>query len=248
MKASSIAPREVDCYDRMADQWWDAGGKFWPLHRLNRLRSDYLKNAICLHFGRFPQNPQPLAGIDILDVGCGGGILSESMAALGASVHGIDVSGNNIGIARQHAARSGLDIEYENITVEDLARRGKKYDVFLNMEVVEHVADLSGFMAACASLVGDSGMMFVATINRNLKSWLFAIVGAEYVLGWLPRGTHTWRIFVRPGELESMLEPAGLDVTARAGVGINPFTRAFSLRSSLTVNYMLTAIRNKSLQ
>jgi len=242
MKASSIDPQEVAYYDRLADQWWDREGKFWPLHRLNELRVAYLNEAICRHFDRPLDAPQPLAGLEILDIGCGGGILSESMAALGASVHGIDVVEKNIRVAWQHNLSSGLPVDYEYVTVEEVATREKRYDVVLNMEVVEHVADLPAFLRACTTLVAPQGIHFIATINRNLQSWLFAIVGAEYILGWLPRGTHRWRRFVRPAELEALLARDGMVVNDRRGVRVNPFNRRFSLSDRLSVNYMLSAV------
>ena len=241
MKAQTIDPQEVAYYTRLAEQWWDKQGKFWPLHRLNELRVQYLKDQTCLHFGRPSENEKPLAGLNILDIGCGGGILSESMAALGANVHGIDVVEKSISVARQHSLQEGLPIDYELTSVEDLIEREYKYDIVLNMEVVEHVHDLPLFVSACANLVTDDGIMFVATINRNLLSWLFAIVGAEYILRWLPRGTHAWRKFVRPGELESLLGQNGLDVSSSVGVSVNPVTRRFSLCQRLAVNYMLSA-------
>lgn len=242
MKTETIEPQEVAYYDRMAEQWWDRQGKFWPLHRLNELRVEYLMNSICTHFGRSPQIELPLAGLNIIDIGCGGGILSESMAMLGATVHGIDVVEKSINIARQHSVKKNLSIDYEYASVEEIVERGTKYDVVLNMEVVEHVADLPLFMSACTRLVKANGIMFVATINRNPLSWLFAIVGAEYILGWLPRGTHCWRKFVRPGELKNLLSDNGLKVAAATGVRINPVSKKFSLSNRLAVNYMLSAI------
>lgn len=241
MKAQTIDPQEVDYYTRLAEQWWDRKGKFWPLHRLNELRVQYLKSEICLHYGRPHGNTKPLAGLNILDIGCGGGILSESMAALGANVHGIDVVDKSINVARQHSLQQGLAIDYELTSVEDLIEREQSYDVVLNMEVIEHVNDLPLFVAACAKLVADDGIMFIATINRNILSWLFAIVGAEYVLHWLPRGTHSWRKFVQPVELENLLGENGLAINASVGVNVNPLTRRFSLCRRLAVNYMVSA-------
>jgi 2-polyprenyl-6-hydroxyphenyl methylase/3-demethylubiquinone-9 3-methyltransferase len=242
MKTETIEPQEVAYYDRLAEQWWDRQGKFWPLHRLNELRVEYLRNSICTHFGRSPHLEQPLAGLNVIDIGCGGGILSESMAMLGATVHGIDVVEKSINIAHQHSVNRNLSIDYEYASVEEIVERGTKYDVVLNMEVVEHVADLPLFMSACTTLIKANGIMFVATINRNLWSWLFAIVGAEYILGWLPRGTHCWRKFVRPGELKNLLSDNGLKVAASTGVSINPVSKKFSLSNRLAVNYMLSAI------
>ncbi len=243
MQSQTIDPREVAYYDRLAEQWWDRQGKFWPLHRLNELRTEYLRREICRHFGRDPEASLPLEDLDVIDIGCGGGILSESIAALGARVHGIDVVEKNIHVAQRHNRDGRLPIDYEYATVEQVAERGRRYDVVLNMEVVEHVADLPVFMSSCNRLVGDDGLLFVATINRNPLSWLFAIVGAEYILGWLPRGTHQWRKFVKPDELAQLLALDGLVVRASAGVRINPLTRAFSLSRRTPVNYMLSAIR-----
>lgn len=242
MKAQSIDPQEVAYYDRLADQWWDREGKFWPLHRLNELRVAYLRDEICRHYGRPADTDKPLEGLDILDIGCGGGILSESMAALGAQVHGIDVVEKNIQVAWRHNAASGLPADYEYVTVEEVATRERRYDVVLNMEVVEHVADLPSFLDACSALVKPEGITFIATINRNPLSWLFAIVGAEYILHWLPRGTHQWRRFVKPRELEKLLARNGLVVRDRRGVQVNPLNRKFGLSNRLSVNYMLSAV------
>jgi 2-polyprenyl-6-hydroxyphenyl methylase/3-demethylubiquinone-9 3-methyltransferase len=239
----TIDPDEVAYYQRLAYQWWDKNGSFWPLHRLNELRVAYLRQEICQHFGRSPEQELPLRGLAIVDIGCGGGILSESMTKLGATVHGIDVVKENISVARQHSAQNNLVIEYSLTTVEALTVRGAEYDVVLNMEVVEHVADLSRFMSQCATLLNTDGIMFVATLNRNFLSWLFAIVGAEYILGWLPRGTHDWRKFVKPAELTQLFAVEGLATRASTGVRINPFNRIFSLSGRLTVNYMMSAVR-----
>ena len=243
MKTQTIEPREVAYYERLAEQWWDRKGKFWPLHRLNELRVLYIRDVICIHFGRDPEKESPLSGLDVIDIGCGGGILSESIAKLGANVHGIDVVEKSINIAAQHSRQNNLPVNYEYAGAEEIVDRGSKYDVVLNMEVVEHVADLPHFMEACSQLVNANGIMFVATINRNLLSWLVAIVGAEYILGWLPRGTHCWRKFVKPAEIERMLGVHGLKVTASSGVQINPVSRKFSLSKWLAVNYMIAASR-----
>ena len=241
--ASTIDPAEVEFYSKLAATWWNPDGPFWPLHKLNALRTDYLRSSLCRLFGRDDSSHRPLHGLRVLDIGCGGGILSESIAATGASVLGIDVVERNIHIARQHAENHELDIEYRLVTAEELAAAGQQFDIVLNMEVVEHVANLSLFVESAARMVRPGGVMAVATINRTLRSWAFAIVGAEYVLRWLPRGTHQWRRFPKPAEIEALLSAAGMKVQDRVGVRVNPVTRGFSLMSSLAVNYMLVATR-----
>ena len=239
----TLDPQEAARFEALAERWWDASGPFWPLHRLNRLRVEWIRARAAAHFGRDPASAAPLAGLRVLDIGCGGGILSESVAALGADVHGVDVVERNIAVARLHAERSGSTVRYECGSAEALAAGGARYDVVLDMEVVEHVADLPLFMRACNALVAPGGLHFVATLNRTLKSFVFAIVGAEYVMRWLPRGTHQWKRFPTPREIEHMLGADGLAVTARTGVRVNPLTRAFSFTPSLSVNYMLLAQR-----
>lgn len=243
LQDTTIEPRETAYYQRMADFWWDADGPFWPLHGLNALRVAWIRDHLCRTFARDPAATAPLTGLRVLDIGCGGGILAESMARLGAGVTGIDVVEKNIRIAALHAAGDRLDIDYRLVTASDLAARGERFDVVLNMEVVEHVADLPAFVAACTALVRPGGVMFVATINRTAKSWLFAKIGAEYVLRLLPRGTHRWRAFRRPDEVEALLQAGGLDVAQRTGVKLDPFRRHFSLVPSMQVNYMLMANR-----
>ncbi len=240
---STIDQREVEFYSQLADTWWDAEGPFWPLHQLNELRTVYILDKLCEHFGRDATSDKPLDGLRVLDVGCGGGILSESIARYGASVTGIDVVEKNIRIASLHAAQQDLDIEYSMTTVSSFAEGGDVFDVVLNMEVVEHVADVDAFMRDCCRLVSDNGVMFVATINRNLLSWLFAIVGAEYILRWLPRGTHRWDWFRTPAETTERLANGGLRVEDSAGVAANPFNRRLRMTQSTKVNYMLFATR-----
>ena len=235
----TIDPREVDYYTRLADTWWDRDGPFWPLHKLNELRVGYIKEKLCQHFGRSSAAERPLEGLSVLDVGCGGGILSESMAKLGASVNGIDVVDRNIQIASLHAARQGLDVRYRTVTASEVAASGTVFDIVLNMEVVEHVADVKLFMRDCTRLTADGGVMFVATINRTLLAWLFAIVGAEYVLRWLPRGTHRWSMFQRPKDIAAHLRDGGLLVKDTVGVAVNPFSRSLGITSSSAVNYMM---------
>lgn len=241
--AASVDPAEVARYDALAHAWWDDAGPFWPLHRLNALRIDYLAAKLPGLHGLTTRAERPLAGLEVLDVGCGGGLLSEAMARLGARVLGIDVVERNVAVARRHAATGGLDVRYAVTTAEALSATQARFDVVLSMEVVEHVADLPGFVRACTRLVGPGGTLAVATLNRTLRAWLFAIVGAEYVLGWLPKGTHQWRRFVRPAALESLLGADELRVVERTGVAVNPLTRRLRLTDSLAVNYMLLARR-----
>jgi len=243
LKASSIDPKEVAYYEQLSKTWWDPVGPFWPLHRLNNLRVDYLREHLCRHFDRDFRAEQPLAELSILDVGCGGGILSEAITRLGARVTGVDVVEKNLNIASSHARQSALTIDYRHTTVEALAGTSERFDVVLNMEVVEHVADLDGFMMASSSLVASGGLMSVATINRNLLAWLVAIVGAEYILRWMPRGTHQYRKLRRPEEIEQRLRAAGLEVFARSGVRVNPFSRSLHLTPFMGINYMLIAAR-----
>ncbi len=240
---TTIDPREVEFYTRMAETWWDRDGPFWPLHKLNELRIEYIRGKLCQHFGRSSVAEKPLEGLRVLDVGCGGGILSESMARLGARVTGIDVVEKNIRIASLHAANEGLDIDYRMTTAAEVAAAGDVFDVVLNMEVVEHVADVDAFMRDCSQLTSESGVMFVATINRTPLAWLFAIVGAEYVLRWLPRGTHRWSMFRKPGEIEAHLRAGGLAIRDTVGVAANPFARSLSVTRSPAVNYMMFCTR-----
>lgn len=241
--ATSIDATELPYYRRLAHTWWDTAGPFWPLHRLNGLRADYIRDHLCAHFGRDPAAACPLTGLTALDMGCGGGILSESLDAMGLTVHGVDVVDKNIQVARLHAAEAGRDIRYDVVTAEALAAEGRQYDAVLNMEVVEHVADLAAFMAACNALVRPGGMTFVATINRTPVAFVAAIVGAEYVLRWLPRGTHRYAKLRRPAEVEALLAAGGIEVVHRTGVRVNPITRGFSLTPYLGINYMLAAVR-----
>ncbi len=241
--ASSVDDRELDYYTKQADLWWDLSGPFWPLHRLNQLRVPFIESQISKWFDTGGVPGRPLTGLKVLDVGCGGGILSVSMAELGAKVHGIDVVERNISVASVHARRQGLAIDYEWFTAEALASQVEYYDVVLNMEVVEHVADLHGFMAACAQLVRPGGLMFVATINRTLLAFLVAIIGAEYVLRWMPKGTHRWSLFRQPDELRDLLRDKGLTIDQTSGVSVNPFTRSMHLTPFTGVNYMFSALK-----
>ena len=240
---STVDPAEIRKFERMATEWWDPDGKFSPLHRLNPVRLGYIRETVVAHFGRDPKAGRPFAGLSLLDIGCGGGLLSEPMARLGAKVVGLDPSETNIDVARLHAGRGGLAIDYRAATVESLAEAGETFDVVLAMEVVEHVADVRTFIAASATVLKPGGLLFLATINRTPKAFALAIVGAEYLLRWLPRGTHDYAKLVRPDELEAALAAAGLAVHHKSGVRYNPLTDRWSLSSDMDVNYMLAATR-----
>ncbi len=237
----TVDESEVAQFSAMADQWWDATGKFRPLHQINPVRVAYIKEQVCARFGRDHGDSQALKGLRILDIGCGGGLLSEPMARMGAEVVGADPSETNIEIARIHAARSGLEIDYRPTTAEDLAAAGETFDIVLNMEVVEHVADVPLFLNTCASMIRPGGLTVVATLNRTLKAYALAIIGAEYILGWLKRGTHQWEKFLRPEELQSALETAGLEISDRAGITYDPLRDRWNRGRNLDVNYMVTA-------
>ncbi len=242
--ATTVDPAELERYQRLAALWWQPDGPMWPLHVLNDLRRHWIRDRLCEALGRDSGAEQPLAGLSVLDIGCGGGLLSEAMARLGAHVHGVDIASRNVAIARDHAASAGLDIDYECTTAEALAERGAAYDVVLNMEVVEHVADLAAFMDAVNDLVRPGGHMFASTLNRNAISFVVGILGAEYIFRVLPRGTHQWRRFVRPDELAAHLARGGLAIRARTGVKVNPVTRNMWLSESMSVNYMVLAERH----
>lgn len=237
----TIDPDEVAKFIAMADDWWNPNGKFKPLHKFNPTRLAYIRDRLCKQFDRNPHDEKPLAGLRLLDIGCGGGLLSEPMARLGAEVLGADAAEANIKTASLHAEAQGLEIDYRAITAEELCRAGEKFDVVLNMEVIEHVADPDAFIKACADMLKPEGVMFLATLNRSLKSFALAIVGAEYVLRWLPRGTHDWHKFITPAELEAMTARAGLDTVTSTGVSFNPLTDKWSLSGDMGVNYMAVA-------
>jgi 2-polyprenyl-6-hydroxyphenyl methylase / 3-demethylubiquinone-9 3-methyltransferase len=239
--ASSVDQDEVARFSRHAAQWWDARGPMAALHKFNPVRLGYIRDCVAEHFGRDPARLDSLAGLRVLDVGCGGGILSEPLARLGARVVGIDPSDSNIAVARHHAERSRLSIDYRAEAAEALAQSGEMFDVVLAMEVVEHVADLGVFIEVAASMVAPGGLLFVATLNRTAKSFALAIVGAEYVLRWLPRGTHRWEKFVTPNELEIAIEQGGLNVIEETGVVYNLFADRWQLSADTDVNYMVVA-------
>ena len=240
----SIDPEEVAKFSALAEEWWDPAGKFRPLHRLNPVRLAFIRERAAARFGRDPGAGWSFEDLRVLDIGCGGGLLSEPLARLGAHVTGIDASEQNVRIAALHAAGAGLDIDYRAATAEALAEAGESFDLVLNMEVVEHVADTAAFLAASAALVKPGGAMVVATLNRTPKAFALAIVGAEYVLGWLPRGTHDWRKFLRPSELAAGLRRGGLEIEEITGVAYNPLAATWRLARDLDVNYMVLAVRD----
>ncbi len=239
--AASIDPAEIQRFSAMAEDWWNPTGKFRPLHQLNPVRLGYLRDRLARHFGRDPQTLRLFERLSVLDIGCGGGLIAEPMARLGGAVTGIDAAVRNVNIAALHAGQSGLDIDYRNVAAEDLAAAGVQFDIVLALEIVEHVADLDVFLDATARLVKPGGALVVSTINRTPQAWLLAIVGAEYVLGWLPKGTHTWDKFVRPSELAAGLRRGGMMVRDMAGVGYRPLSDEWTLTRDLSVNYMAIA-------
>ena len=240
-KPGRVDQAEVARFSALADAWWDPEGEFRPLHKLNPVRVRYIRDALCAANGRAAAAPEPLSGMEIVDVGCGGGLLCEPLARLGAKVTGIDPSARNIEIAANHAARGGLDIAYRAGTVEDLVAEGRRFDAVMALEVVEHVPDLRAFVAACVSAAGPDARLFFATLNRTPRSFLLGIVAAEYVLRWLPRGTHDWRRFVRPSELARALEAGGASLTALDGVRYDVLTDDWRLTPNVSVNYLAIA-------
>lgn len=244
MTDTTIDPAEVAKFEAMAAEWWDPNGKFRPLHMLNPCRLDYITRQIAAEFDRDLAADRPFQGLRLLDIGCGGGLLSEPMARLGAEVVGADAAAGNIPVARIHAEAQGLDIDYRHTTAEALAAAGEAFDVVLNMEVVEHVADPAAYLAACRDLLRPGGLMVCSTLNRTARSFALAIVGAEYVLRWLPRGTHDWSRFIKPDELFGLLRAAGLDPVDRTGFVFNPLAQRWHLSPrDLSVNYVTASVR-----
>lgn len=261
--ATTVDPKEIEKFSKIAAEWWDPFGKFKPLHKFNPVRLAYIRDAACSHFARDRRSKLPLAGLRLLDVGCGGGLVAEPMRRLGADVLGIDASEQNIKVASHHAAEMKLSIDYRATTVEELAgalsgkvdagflsesttnkKSSDRFDIVLNLEAVEHAADQRLFLERSAALVAPGGLMVVATINRTLKAFALAKIGAEYVLGWLPRGTHDPRKFVKPEEIAQSLASAGMTVTARAGVAYMPLLDIWRISEKTDVNYMVTAVKS----
>ncbi len=243
-KASTIDPSEIEKFQAMATEWWDPSGKFKPLHMLNPCRLDYIASQIAAEFDRDLSMRAPFSGLRILDIGCGGGLLSEPMARLGAEVVGVDAAERNVPVASLHADEQGLSIDFRHATAEDLVAEGETFDAVLNMEVIEHVSDPGTFLAACHDLLKPGGLMTCSTINRTAKSFALAIVGAEYVMRWLPAGTHQWSRFITPDELFGLLRQAGLEPVDRTGFVFDPLGWSWRLSDrDLSVNYVTTSLR-----
>ena len=244
MTLNTVDPAEVAKFEAMAAEWWDVNGKFKPLHMMNPVRLDYITRQIAAEFGRDLKAPRPFAGLRILDIGCGGGLLSEPMARLGATVVGADAAERNIPVARLHAEAQGLMIDYRHTTAEALAATGEAFEVVLAMEIVEHVADPQGFVTTCRNLLKQDGLMVCSTINRTAKSFMAAIVGAEWVMRWLPKGTHDWAKFITPDELYGLIRTAGLTAIDRKGFVFNPISWQWSISDrDLSVNYVAAGVR-----
>jgi 2-polyprenyl-6-hydroxyphenyl methylase/3-demethylubiquinone-9 3-methyltransferase len=234
---------EIERFSRIAEQWWDENGKFKPLHRMNPLRIEYIRDRICAHYGKDATARAPLGGLSLLDIGCGGGLLCEPMTRLGASVTGIDAAEKNIRVAALHAEKMGLAIDYRCATPETLPPHSA-FDAVLALEIVEHVADVPAFLAACTGLLKPGGILFMSTLNRTFKSYAMAIIGAEYVLRWLPRGTHSWKKFLSPAELCAGLRKEGMHIDHMTGMVFNPLKNSWHLaEKDMDVNYLLTATK-----
>ncbi len=241
---NTVDPSEIAKFEAMAAEWWDPHGKFKPLHMLNPCRLDYITQQIAGEFDRDLTAPAPFEGLRLLDIGCGGGLLSEPMARLGATVVGADAAAGNLPVARIHAEQSGLEIDYRHTTAEDMAAAGEQFDVVLNMEVVEHVADPLSYLTATQQLLKPGGLEICSTINRNPKSYAMAIFGAEVVMRWLPRGTHEWNKFITPDELFDLLRQAGLEPVDRKGFVFNPILWSWSISDrDLSVNYVTASVK-----
>ncbi len=244
---STVDPSEIAKFEAMAAEWWDPNGKFKPLHMLNPCRLDYITRQIAAEFDRDLTASMPFEGLRLLDIGCGGGLLSEPMARLGATVIGADAAEGNLPVARVHAEQSGLTIDYRHTTAEALAEAGEQFDVVLNMEVVEHVADPLNYLTATRQLLKPGGLQICSTINRNPKSFAMAIVGAEVIMRWLPRGTHEWAKFITPDELFDLLNMAGLTPVDRKGFVFNPLGWSWSISDKdLSVNYVTASTKPQS--
>jgi 2-polyprenyl-6-hydroxyphenyl methylase/3-demethylubiquinone-9 3-methyltransferase len=240
---STVNKDEIEKFSKLADEWWDVKGKFKPLHMFNPIRIEYILDITTAHFKIDKNKKLPFKNLKILDIGCGGGLISEPMTRLGSNITAIDASSKNISIAKAHAKKNNLDIKYLNSVPENLSTQDK-FDVILNLEVVEHVEDLDLYLESCFKLLKPKGIMFTATLNRTLTSYIKAIVGAEYVLRWLPIGTHDWNKFIKPEELEKKLTDLNFSITELTGLSFNPFFQEWKRTKDLSVNYILVAQKN----
>lgn len=244
IQSVSVDPAEMESFSRMAEDWWNPSGMFKPLHVMNGARLGFIKDTLCEHFHRDPDAELPLKGLRILDIGCGGGLLCEPLTRLGAQMMGVDALEKNLKTAKTHAEQMGLEIDYRHGTIEQLVQSGETpFDAVLNMEVIEHVANPPEFMADCGAMVRDGGMMICSTINKTMKAFLLAIVGAEYVLRWLPKGTHQYDKLVRPREISNWLTRAGLTVQQQVGMSLNPINDRWTFSDDLSINYVTTATK-----
>ncbi|MBD8067008.1 bifunctional 2-polyprenyl-6-hydroxyphenol methylase/3-demethylubiquinol 3-O-methyltransferase UbiG [Devosia sp. PTR5] len=243
MTETTVNDAEISKFTAMAEEWWNPSGKFKPLHKFNPVRLRYIRDHLVRHFGRAANSIRPFEGLKVLDVGCGGGLLCEPLTRLGATVTGIDAAQRNIRIAQIHAEQAGLEIDYRATTSEALVAAGERFDVVLNMEVVEHVDNVPLYMKSCADLVAPGGLLFTATLNRTARAWALAVIGAEYVLRWLPRGTHDWNKFLTPDEIRSLLTRNGLSVVDQTGVVFHPLADEWRTSPDMGINYMVLAER-----
>jgi 2-polyprenyl-6-hydroxyphenyl methylase / 3-demethylubiquinone-9 3-methyltransferase len=243
---STVDEAEIERFSRIAEEWWDPNGKFAPLHRLNPLRLGYIRDRAAGHWRRDPLSGSPLQDLSLLDIGCGGGLLCEPMTRLGATVTGIDAAERNIATARRHAAGQGLTIGYRETTAEALAAESRQFDIVLALEIIEHVTDIDLFLKSCGQLTRPGGLVFLSTLNRTAKAWALAIAGAEYLLRWLPRGTHDWKKFLKPSEVVRGLRSSGVEAQEIVGVVYSPLSRAWSLsKRDLDVNYLLYGVAGR---
>jgi len=237
----SMDPEEISQFDSKAEAWWDPEGVFKPLHGMNPCRLQILKNHLCQHFGKDPKIGKPLSGLTILDIGCGGGLLAEPLARLGAHVTGIDAGDHNIRIAKEHAQAMGLEITYHTLTAESFLSHQQQFDAVISLEVLEHLAAIDPFLEACKKLLKPQGTLILSTLNRTMKSFLGAIVGGEYILRWLPRGTHDWKKFIRPSELSKHLRKQALAVHSLVGMAYHPLVKEWAETQNLDINYFCMA-------
>jgi 2-polyprenyl-6-hydroxyphenyl methylase/3-demethylubiquinone-9 3-methyltransferase len=242
-RENTVDPAEIARFSALADAWWDPEGDFRPLHRFNPARLGYIHDRICEHFARDKRSLKPLEGLTVLDVGCGGGLVTEPIARMGATASAIDASERNIGVASLHAKQGSLDIDYRIAAAETVAAEKKQFDIVLALEIIEHVADVDLFMASCVALTKPGGLLIVATLNRTAKAYALAIVGAEYVLRWMPRGTHQWNKFVKPSELAQALTGNDAEIIDMTGVTYNALKDDWRLSKDVAVNYMLCATK-----